>query len=457
MDVEQVQNDFEQPISELSREADTVNSFEPVPFSSSASDIAAKNNDIQRWIENSSTLCPQSSIEPQTNTVVISNNNNSCASTSESENCCKSISKNGSGKIPLIYRKMRLCVYHFLDELQCFKKNCLYSHTISSINENLILKSNLAELKEAYKWSLQSKIVFPVTFKHFVKRFSRLKDTDQLISMVDDVLVLDVFDRTPYIKQLVRALQNTGYTFGGAIETLVRNYGEKNVCLLDILLNFVIESTKDLNEDWILIKEILKCRSGEIDFGVVNDIVAKALQLQTPTIYINVSQDVFIEHVNNFENIDKKLLSDFLAQLYSHKLFKECNILKTKCKDLSNGFSPIRDVCTSPNASSVVSQSEQDDTGASIDLQSGKLEGNVQISSSETEKEDCCKLELDHSEILDLLSSLGSSNVNLFVALLNKYKCTDKVDSFALNTFVYLKENKVDKQYFNLLKSLGIV
>lgn len=451
MDVEPIDNDFERPISELSRQADTVNSFEPVPFSSSASEIEARNNDIKRWIETSTPLGSEGSsqFEPQINNVIV-NNNNSCALTSETESCCKSVSKKGSTNyMPPVFRKMRLCLFYFLDKYECHKIHCQYSHSIASINQKAIVSLKLQNLKDAYKWALLSKKVFQLTFKHFVRKFSRLKDTDQLISMVDDVLVLDVFDRTPYIQELVFALQNADFTFRSAIETLVRNHGGNNVCLLDILLNLVIELSDNLEEDWILLKEILKYRTGEIDFGVVNDIIAKALQFQTRGMCINICEDIFNKHVNNFENIDKKLFSDFLELLSSYNLMTQCNDLKTKYKTLHlpNGVSPIKDVSISP---SVVSQ---DDNSASSD----KVESVMQMNSSGNEKRDCCIPELDYNEICDLINSLRSKNINLFIALLSKYKSTDKMDSFALNTFVYLKENQIDREYSNLLKSLGII
>lgn len=449
--MEQPNSNFDESASEYSHQAETVNSFDPIPFSSSQFEIAAKNDDIKRWIQNSSPLRAERPPSPLIETEASCINSDNCMYTSDAETYYKPARRS----IPRVFTKMRLCASYFMNNSTCRRRPpCNYSHDVSSIDENAIFSLNPVELREAYKWALTSKLLFQHTFKAFVKKFSRQKGITELISMVDDIFMLDLFDRTPYIQQLVFALQNADFTFRGAIETLICNHGLKYVCLPDILLNLVIELEEDLKSNWNLIKEILKFKSGEIDFGVVNDIVSKIVKSGTKDLCVNICEDIFDKYVKNFENIDKDLLTDLLTLLYNHKLFEHYHNLKNKCNVLhaANGFSTR----TSSLINGATSLLKRDQHEFKISKNSHSVSTNMQKETAvQTDSVDCCPPELDDNEIRDLLHSLRSENINLFVALLNKYKATDKVDSFALNTVVYLFKNHVDKQYFKLLKSLG--
>lgn len=459
MDVDSSPVENNQPaITEVSTQVDQIDNFEPMTFSSSVSEIVARKNDIQRWIENTTPICNDASIPSQSHTISISPNDNHGGKT-------KRIIR-----IPFVFRA--LCYYYISDDLDCPRQTCLFSHSVQSISESEILSLDEAALKETYKYILTSKVLFQHTFKLFVKRFSRLKQVDELISLIDDIFVMDLFDRTPYVQNVVFALQNAGMSFKAAVETLILHHGSRNSCLTDILLNLVIESDEDLADNWTLVKEILKSRSGgEIDFGVVNDIIRKALKSNQKNLCRSVCEEVF-SHISNFSYIDKTLLHDFLTSLYNHKLILHYNTLKNKSKiqEQVNGYSH-KNASSSSQSSSTISfnffpngmtqNSETSPTnfrsnGIVISPESNRYDMAVQTDSSVNGNEECCPPEMDDNEICFLVQSLRSENINSFVALLNKYKFTDKMDSFALNTVVYINNSEqVDREYFNLLKSLG--
>lgn len=506
MDVEPAESDLGQPVSELSSQGERGKSFEPTPFPASEEDVRARNNDIMRWVE---TISPSNLNETTPGQSQI-DERSGFMSSPDNQTGSKAKQHTFQRPLPFVFRKMYLCVYHFFDNLQCQKIYCKFSHDPCSVNESAILNLHLAELKEAYAWILDSTLLFVHTFHAFVRRFHQLKQVTDLIDMAKDVMSLDLFDRTPYIKELVLALECSNYSFKHAVETLIRNHGLNHAGLPDILLNLVIESETDLEENWDLVKEILKYRSGEIDYGVVNDIMAKTLLSGTKQMCTNMCEDIFYAEVNNFENIDKTLLTELLTLLINHKLYNHYSKLKAKA-NIANGFSPAalaHQSSPSDGSSSLVYSdgSTGNGAGAPCNLQSEKrvsstfgglqndtcdasfstsaqtdtcqtsissgLQSNVPVNSLNEKREErnlpnsvknrrcedrnnCCLPELDSNELCDLLCSLKLGNIHLFVALLNKYKATDKVDSFALNTVVYLMKNQVDKQYFILLKNIG--
>lgn len=449
---------------ELVSETASNDSFQSAPFQTSTFDTLARNRDIQRWINTTNPPPPSLVCSPLVSPEIQISSDTSVNTIPDSAPTVK-LKKKNQLTLPNVFRKMKLCKRHFSNNTSCTWDTCSFSHSIVSIKENEILLLDQPELTEAYKWTLSSSL-FPHTFKAFAKRYSRLKDIKQLITMVDDILQTELYDRTPYIQIIVRALQNAGETFKDAITILITHHGFKSGCLPDILLRLVIDDEEHLPDNWIVIKEILKYEP-YIDHNIVSEILKKTIECNNRELCKSVCEDICYLF-NDFSNIDKELLLNFFTSLRSHKLCKQLDVMKSKTKNYlewtaeQNKSSDTNSTVSLIFPTNGVQQEYHPTTSLSIPtkFQNGGTQHNniselaIQTVATSNDKI-CCSEELDDNEICNLLHSLRTENINLFVALLNKCKSTEKVDSFALNTVVYFNEHQVDKQYFRWLKALG--
>lgn len=444
---------------ETGQENPANNTFQTQPISPSFEEMQARRKDIHQWVENTFPLNNCENILDNNNSILsyansadnskmladivahkgeVSGVNNMCAIKEKNvEDSSNNQRRSWENKIPPVFKKMRLCVLHFHDNLRCYKPNCVFSHSLCSVQCDAIACLNMPKLKEAYKWTLSFRTVFAFTFQAFCRRFSELKRQEELLEMVNDALKLDLFDRTPYVDQVIWALQEMGHSFNAAVE-LLHCHNERNS---DILLDVIIESSISLTENWALIQRILLSRTEKIDFGVVEDIIRRTLKSGSKNLCLQVYYDIFDRNLCDCRAINQSLLFDFLSCLYQHNLFAQYIELERKIKIGDTTIASTTSSTCSVRLSSTFSHDDNSNflLPSTADVHSGS----------------CCQPELRDCEIRDLLDTLKNNDIKKFIELIKKYQSCGKTDSFALNTVVYLKQNNLQVEYFNLLKKIG--
>lgn len=331
-----------------------------------------------------------------------------------------------------------ICMRHYTRT--CERYQCRYHHRIHDEMKKKIFNLDLDELMSTYKWTMNFKNLFGEIFPLFVRRLARLNDTATLINLVNDIMQLDLLDRTPFILEIVRALQNVTFNFNETIQSLIATYGYDNPCFMDILLNLTVKSG-NLEENWISVRKIIEHRTEEIDHGVISDILKDSLKLNSINLCKNICVDIFEKHIVKFECIDKQIITDFLTQLLSFKIYDYCYKLRHK----SGVYPDVTDVPYSPTAPYRVVPLKHMSPGVS-ELPS--VLPREQLDSVDTD--------LTKTELLELSQSLKPDNMHKFVNLLQNYKCSCKVDAFAANTVVCLRQmDHFDNSYWQMLKYVG--
>lgn len=325
----------------------------------------------------------------------------------------------------------------------CKYNPCHFAHGITQQIKSQIFALDVENLMLTYRWTLQySMKLFTETFNSIVRRLARLDQTATLLGLVDDILQQDLFDRTPFIRQIVQALQNMGFSFSQAIDELITAHGYQNLCFADILLNLIVDMQAQLESNWTLIRRIIQYRTKEIDYGVISDIMKHSLQLNSLNLCKNICTDILDKHSVKFECIDEKIITDFMTQLYSFKLFDSYYILRQK-SGIHPGANAVPYSPTGPL--DVVSN------GSASPAISSRL-----FTVLPKEQLDAVDAEMTQEELSQLSCSLRPDNIHQFINLLQNYKCSCKVDSFAVNTVVCLtKMDHLDKSYWHMLKYVG--
>lgn len=460
----------EKPISEPSINSDT-----SMSLATSASEIAARNDDIQRWLDNSSPASTDNALSspPPSQTKLPVVNNSSSGSVSPPTYSKTHVMET----IPSIYKRM--CWNYILDGYDCQRFHCGFSHNVNDVRDRDILTMDLPQVKEVYKWTVSSsKPLLQSTFKLFARRFCRLSEVNQLIKMVDDIFTVDIFDRTPYVQDVVVALRYTGMTLVRAIETLIEHDKLQNMSLLDILLNLLINADGNLAEHWCVVEEILKHRSGNIDFGVLSDIIKKTLKSDDKELCRKVCN--VLTQLNNFSNIDVSLLYDFLTKLCEHRLTLHYNTLrkKTNIHHMIPGFNlqpavqekrpsslPDANVKVLSNGmlqhhsqTKTIVLNDLDNSVASVSTQNERYDPALQATTppqQQQEEDDHYLSRLTEHEHQQILNCIRTKDVIALNALINKYKFTDKMEAFALVTAAYFNDGKTYMDFLTLLKGLG--
>lgn len=332
-----------------------------------------------------------------------------------------------------------ICKFYYIS--RCTRPRCTYSHQIHDEIKSKILALDSEDLMNTYRWAQQFEKLFRDTFDFFVRRLARLKCIATLIKVVDDVMTLDIYDRTPFIRNVVVALQYMGFNFNKAIEELISAHGYQNTCLADILLALIVERENELETNWILVQKIIKYRTREIDHGVISDILKVSLKMNSIKLCKSICTDIIKNHSVKFECIDKQIVTNFMTQLASFKLFDFRNMLRDK-----SGVNPeANQVPYSPTVvHGIVPLGDQSPAGTS-----------TLFSDLSTERLNSVDMDLTQQELKQLFNVI-QDNMYLFVNLLQTYKCSCKVDSFAVNTVVFLaRGGHLDESYWQMLKHVG--
>lgn len=348
----------------------------------------------------------------------------------------------GTRSIPRAFKKV---CFRFMCYPRCTRTHCYYMHSFENAIPNL-LNLKYDELQEAYKWALEYVTVFKGTFNAFTRRFSRLEKVPDLLNMIDDVLNIEVFDRTPFIQDIIHGLQYSGFSFKGAVEEVIVSYGCKNQTLSDILLNLITKQHQFLEENWSLVQTLIKSRNSDIDYGVINDILRIAVTSKSVLFCKDICEDILMKTNSNYSYIDKQLLRRFmqyLQQLDLHDYVHNLNKIHTVDADLQ--MQPI-----SP------AHSLQSVTVEKIIPQCiSPASTSHPLICKQNSIEDISDSEMSQSEILELSESIRN-NLFEYIALLHRYKGTHKVNSFAVHTVATMqKVDRVDLAYMSMMKTLG--
>ncbi|KAL3278558.1 hypothetical protein HHI36_016104 [Cryptolaemus montrouzieri] len=205
-----------------------------------------------------------------------------------------------------------LCESHFTTE--CRDSRCNKSHQIADIEEN-IKELPPEKLMEFYKLSQEHTFWYLCLFDIFIECFKMSTEMNRvmLVDMVNDVFVVlnrTFTDKTSYILQIIKALENTGLEFREAIDLIIVRHGTSHISICDILL-FIIGEYPDLEKNWFLIKKITSCRREMIDHEVVVKLLNVALNNYPPKkdLCRNISNDIFEKNLVDSSKIPTSLMT----------------------------------------------------------------------------------------------------------------------------------------------------
>lgn len=221
--------------------------------------------------------------------------------------------------------------YFFYYEGNCTRGNrCNKKHYIPSYIKQDIKLVDYRSFVELYKIIKINEKFFVNLIHAFIEAFQQFHDQSLLSMIVKDILRLENYDKTPYIENLVKVLQNNGCSFVNAVDKIILSQEHIGRCLLDILLYIVcIKYKTTILENWEALKRICGCRKEFfLDSGVIEDLVIYSYMTANTVLAKNIIEDIVIPNHVVITKLNSNIIMEFYHFLESRQLQKEADTWK---------------------------------------------------------------------------------------------------------------------------------
>lgn len=217
---------------------------------------------------------------------------------------------------------------------KCWSKHCLLAHVLPVNMSDLVSIMDEEELIIFKNYLRLNEVLLQRNLPIMIERAKELALSTLLIQLIEDVLQLVSFEKTPHLNMILEALQTDNKPLHLVVNDILVMYGchgSQEQVLCDILLSIIATRNEPLIMNWPTIEILVKYRKN-LDFGVVSDIMEKCINEVpvNPVLMQKISKDILKTHNILFNKIPNHIIKTFIAKLHEFQLFECKNYLLAK-------------------------------------------------------------------------------------------------------------------------------
>lgn len=344
---------------------------------------------------------------------------------------CKSMKKSFLKKKFLHFCK------HFINGKQCRKNACSYLHKIPANIEDEMNLLTVNDTKFVFAQIAVMKRLFATLFPFVVERLKILKCTKALLELIDEILVLEVFDKTPYISLILEALITEAGSLKQAINVITNNFGIGKNVICDILLSLVVSREESLTQNWGIISNFINSNNN-VDYGVISDIMEKCnAEPLNKELFMLVSSSL-IPHTASAKLVPAEIFSKFIHNLTQLNLQKFANIFTKTSETLKLSVGEIEKESTD-TSSGISSQLQENESLNEESLLHNIFKKNDSVTLNQESLTNNIVV-MNDLDFVNLANTVFEEKIVGYVDLLLKYNKNDGLkECFVVNSIAVFK------------------
>lgn len=326
---------------------------------------------------------------------------------------------------------------------ECMKASCHFMHSIPTNIQDEFNILSMNETTYAFQQILGKKMLFPVLFPFVVQKYEKLKATNLLVQMIDDILASELLDKTPFINLILEALIKNLGSVRQAINVITKNFGIGKTVLCDILLSLVVGREDSVRNHWDVIYRFTNMNNN-VDHGVIGDIMEKCSETPLDKQLFEPVSKHLLQHLASVKLVSPEILLKFTNNLIKVNLHKYASIFMQVTGSHTSLGSEIEKENTD-TSSGISSQLQENESLLETPFKHDKFKNVDSVELKQETGVSNMIRSMSESDCINLAQLVFEKEIVGYVDLLLEYNKHDALkECFVLNSIAVFKNCNTD-------------